>query len=239
MNFLKMCIIGSALAATASNAANLLTNGDFETGDYTGWAANVQAGSNGALSIAPNNGGTSPISSFPYQLNANGGRFFSITDQRGPGSYSLTQSFTLATSTQVTISFDHFANNSVGTINGGRDFTGPANQNAIVDLLVGGADPFSDAAADLVAVFYGPGADAGATPNPWVSYSTTLTLAAGTYLLRVAETDNRGFFQQGVDNVSVQATVPEPGTWLMLLVGFGTVGTIVRKTRSVRRAVAA
>ena len=228
-------IAAMSMAAVGAHAAtNLLTNGDFETGDYTGWSVNTQAGSNGALQVVANNGGTSPISGFPYAVNAAGGNSFSITDQNGPGSYALTQSFTLASAATVTISFQMFANNqAAGTFNNGRDYTTPVNQNAEVDLLVGGADPFTNAAADIVSTLYGPGADVGSNPNPWTSFSSTLALAAGTYQIRFAETDNQLYFQQGVDNVAV--AVPEPGSTLLMLAGLGAVAAIARRKQRAAR----
>jgi hypothetical protein len=225
------CAIG---LATSAQAGNLLTNGGFETGTYAGWSANVQPGSAGTLTVVPNDGGISPLSGFSYQLNPAGGNFFSITDQSSPGSYSLTQGFTLAKATKVTITFDMFANNQAAeTINNGRDYTGDPNQNAVVDLLWGSADPFTNAAGDIVATLYGPGSDdLTSNPNPWTSYSTTLFLAAGNYLIRFAETDNQNFFQQGVDNVSVTAGVPEAATWALMLGGFGMVGSTLRRSRT-------
>jgi len=223
-----------SLTALASHAAgNLIVNGDFETGSYAGWNSNVQSSSSGGLNVVANGAGNSPISGFAYQANAAGGHFFSITDQTGPGSYSLTQSFTLASAGTVHISFDMFANDQAGVIfANGRDFNTSPNQNAEVDILTGSADAFTNASSDIVSVLYGPGADNLANnPNPWTSYSDDLSLAAGTYQIRFAETDNQGFFQQGVDNVSVTAAsaVPEPGSWTLLLAGLAAVGTLARR----------
>ena len=235
----RMLLTAVALAVTTIAAggaqANLIVNGDFETGGYTGWSTNVEAGSNGNLFVVANNGGSSPVSGFNYALNGAGGNFFSITDQGGQGSYSLTQSFTLATASKVTISFDLFANNQVGVdFNNGRDYNTSPNQNAEADLLVGGADPFTNAAGDIVSVLYGPGSD-GAGANPWKSYSSTLNLAAGTYQIRFAETDNQFFFQNGVDNVSITTGgVPEPATWALMLVGLGGLGAAARSARHKR-----
>ncbi len=225
----------TALGAHAS--ANLLTNGNFETGNYTGWSVNTQSGSNGSLQVVANNGGNSPISGFAYASNANGGNWFSITDQSGPGSYSLTQSFTLATASTVTISFDLFANNQSGVdINNGRDYTAGGDQNAEVDLLLGGANAFTNASADIVSTLYGPGSNTVGNPSPWSSFSSTLALAAGTYQLRFAETDNQSFFQEGVDNVSVTtAAVPEPGSMALMLAGLGAVATIARRKQRASR----
>jgi hypothetical protein len=191
----------AALAASvvpAHAGVNLLTNGNFETGDFTGWTTNVQANSSGGLFVVPNNGGSSPLSGHPYALNPAGGNYFAITDQTGPGSYSLTQSFTLSTAATVTVSFDLFANDQAGVIYNtpsNRDYTVAPNENAEVDILTGGADPFTDSTG-IVATLYGPGADClTCNPNPWTSYSDTLSLPAGTYQIRFAETDNQLFFQ--------------------------------------------
>ena len=140
------------IAATGANA-NLLKNGDFETGTYAGWTTSVETGSNGNLTVVPNNGGNAPISGLPYAFNSNGGNFFSITNQTGQGSYALTQSFTIsAGSGPISYSFDMFANNQAGVNSAnGRDFNVFPNQNAVADIILGSADPFTNAASDIVA----------------------------------------------------------------------------------------
>jgi hypothetical protein len=228
------------LAATGASAGELIVNGGFETGDYTGWTTNVQGGSNGNLQIIANVTGTSPISGSAFLGNPGGGNFFSITDQSGPGSYSLTQSFTLASAQTVRISFQMFANDQSGTIfANGRDYSTSPNQNAVVDILLGTADPFTNAAADIISTLYGPGADTAGNPNPFTSYSTLLSLAAGTYQIRFGETDNQLFFQQGVDNVSVSNAVPEPMSWALMITGLGVVGGAMRRRRSAPETLAA
>jgi hypothetical protein len=223
----------AAMAGANAQAKQLIVNGGFETGDYTGWSANVEPGSDGTLTVVPYSAGVSPISGFPFQNNPAGGTFFSITDQSGPGSYSLTQSFTLASASTVKVSFQMFANDQAGVIvDNGRDYNTFPNENAEVDILTGSADPFTNSASDIVSVLYGPGADSlSGNPNPWTSYSDTLSLAAGTYQIRFAETDNQGFFQQGVDNVSITTSVPEPASWALMLLGVGAVGVALRSGR--------
>jgi len=56
---------------------------------------------------------------------------------------------------------------------------------------------------------------------PWITYSGSLSMAPGTYQIRFAETDNVLFFQQGVDNASINlGAVPEPSTWAMMILAF-------------------
>jgi hypothetical protein len=127
-----------------------------------------------------------------------------------------------------------FANNQAGTdFNNGRDFsTAVLSQNAVADIILGSADPFTDTASDIVASLYGPGSD-GLGSNPWITYSASLSLAPGTYQIRFAETDNVLFFQQGVDNVSINlGAVPEPSAWAMLLIGFAGVGFMAYRRKS-------
>jgi hypothetical protein len=219
----------SMAAATGVQAGERLANGGFETGDFSGWAANVQAGSSGDLSVVANVNGNAPFSGIGYLANPGGGNFIALSDQTGPGSYSLVQAFT-TTGGLTKISFDLFANNYDGAPIDGRDYTGDPVQNVLVDILKAGADPFTTNAADVIATLYGPGADDPATnPNAFNHYLTSLSLASGTYQIRFAETDNQSFFNMGVDNVSVLAGVPEPTAWAMMIVGLFGCGAMLRR----------
>ena len=52
----------------------------------------------------------------------------------------------------------------------------------------------------------------------------------GTFQLRFAEVDNQGNFNQGVDNVSILTTVPEPSTLALLGIGaFAVIGYVWRR----------
>lgn len=233
MNTLSRVLSAAILmagVATGAQAQQLITNGGFETGSFAGWNANVQGGSNGSLYIN-GNGNNTPYSGFSAATNPTGGNYYAITDQGGPGSYSLTQGFTLATATTVHISFDYFANNQAGAYyQNGRDSNTSPNQNALVDILFGGSDPFSENGGDVAASLL-TATTLGV--NDWSSWSGDVTLGAGSYLIRFAETDNQGFFQLGVDNVSViGGAVPEPASWAMMLGGFGLVGGALRRRRA-------
>ena len=229
-NLLITGIIGAC--AMPAMAANLLTNGGFESGSLAGWTQAIAPSSNGTGGVYAN-GANAPISGQSTALNAGGGNFVYLTGQGGPGAYEIRQSFTLASAQTVTIKFDHFANNYGGQVfdgNGLDPFAGPAVQFALVDLIAASTGAFST--AGQIQSFYS-GADGGTNPNPWTSYSFNVSLAAGSYAIRFAQADNQLFFTQGVDNVFVGGAVPEPASWAMLIAGFGLVGASARRRRVV------
>jgi hypothetical protein len=232
--------IAAMSGSLVANAGQLLVNGDFETGDFSGWTVTDQADGSGSWYIS-SPGAVSPISGYATAANPAGGSSYAVTDQTGPGAHVLTQSFTVAPGTSsVVFSFQMFANDQSGAgpvvDPSGLDFTTGGtfapNQHARVDLLSGSAGAF-DTGAGVLANFY-LGIDPGPTPNPYTNYSfdiTALVAAGGTFQVRFGEVDNLLFFQHGVDNVSVDATngVPEPGS--LALLGLGLAGLGIARRR--------
>jgi hypothetical protein len=230
-------LIGFATPSFALTT-ELITNGGFETGDFAGWSTGEQPSSNGAISVA--SGTSSPVSGFPTAGPATG-NFYSVTDQNGPGSYYLLQSFTLPSAFQdLNLSFDMFVNDwsGVGPLCSDLNYSGQPNQCARVDILTSTATPFSTFPADILASLY-VGVDPQASnPNPYTSYSFDYSSAlaglvgGNTYQLRFAQVDNQSFFNQGVDNVSLVVTtdtqqVPGP----LPLLGVGAAFGYSRKLR--------
>jgi len=198
--------------ACCANAAptELIANGDFETGDFTGWTVTNLAGGTGNWFVdAP--GTTTPVSN-QVTLASGGsgsfGRWYAVTDQGGPGTHSLTQSFT-----------------------GLLDHTGGPIQFATVDILSAGASPF-DMGAGVLANFY-LGVDPKPNPNPFTGYSfdiTSIVGAGGTFQIRFGEVDNLLFHNQGIDNVSILAQpIPAPGAILLGSIGMGFVSWLRRR----------
>ncbi|HEX4135864.1 MAG TPA: PEP-CTERM sorting domain-containing protein [Bryobacteraceae bacterium] len=225
-----------ALATVAQADIQLLTNGGFETGDFTGWNAQAAPGSGGAWAVSSTT--LAPISG---ELTAGpaSGSFYAVTGQAGPGAYALTQSFTVAPgATDVVLSFDLFANDFAGTIiPGPLNYTDSDVQFATADLLTGTADPFSTAPADVIQNFYTGADNTDGGPAPYTHYSFDITnwvVAGDTYQIRFGDADNLSFFSEGVDNVSVvettgAAATPEPSYYLLILLGIG--GMIAWKRR--------
>jgi hypothetical protein len=206
-----MLLMGAGLAH-----AGLITNGGFETGDFTGWTVTDQGGGSGSFFIQAGTG--SPLNGFGVVAPA-GGSFAAMTDQEGPGAHSLMQSFTVDPGAVVTLSFDLFRSNQAGQYftPDSLDYTVNPNQQARVDILTNGAGPFDLDAAVLDNVFQTQSGDP-TVDGSYIHYSFDITSAVGaggTYQLRFAETDNQLFFNLGVDNVDIEET-PEPGTWILL-----------------------
>ena len=204
--------IAFSMAALTSARANLLVNGDFETGTYAGWNVFDQAGGSGTWFL-DTPGTTSPLAGFATAPNGAGGNFYAVTDQTGPGCHVLLQSFTLASGGLVNLSWQMFVNSQDGSFNpGDLNYNTVPSEYGRVDLLTGAAAPFSTAGVDVLNTFYAGNDPQGSNPNPYAPYSFNVNLPAGTYQIRFAEVDNQSFFNMGVDNVSVNE-VPEPAGW--------------------------
>ncbi len=222
-----------------ARGAELISNGGFEAG-LAGWTVTNLAGSDGTWFAMPV--GRTPISDYPTVGPATG-LLYALSDQNSPGTHALTQAFLVPFgSTSVILSYDMFVNDQSGLgpiVNpAGLDHTAGPNQHARVDLLTGLAAPF-DTGAGVLANFY-LGTYAGVFPHPYIGYLfdiTALVVPGEVYQIRFAEVDNQFFFNQGVDNVSIAATVvPEPSTVLSFTAGLAGLLGIARSWPARRRA---
>jgi PEP-CTERM motif len=194
MNYLKKVAATVALAtATLSvpaTAAELVTNGGFETGTFAGWVQGGNLGSTGVNGPSANTG--------------NFGAFLGPVGSIG----TLTQVLNTVVGTDYDISFDLLQN-------GGRP--------SLFKVFFDGTEIYSTTS--------------GTQPSTYTSFNgftETATSSLTTLLIQFRQDPNFYF----LDNVSVQGlagAVPEPGSWALMIVGFGAVGSAMR-SRSRRRS---
>ena len=193
-------------------SAELLINGDFELGTLAGWQPE-NLGNGTFLASAP--GADTPLGRRVTAGNPAGGIHYAVSDGINSGTHALEQAFQIpATASDVTLSFEMFVNDHSGAgpliDPSGLDHTGGPNQHARVDLLAAGTAAFDTGTGVLAGLYLG--VDPGPLPNTYVSYRfdlLALVTAGITYELRFAEVDNQFFQNQGVDNVSVVASLME------------------------------
>lgn len=210
-------------ALASLKAAPLIVNGGFESG-FAGWNRADQLGSDGTFVLQT--GTLSPVNGDPVPAPPQGATA-AMTDAGAPGSHVLYQDFVAAGSNAL-LTFELFLGNRADryATPATLDFSTPTlDQQARVDILRVGADPFSVATADILMTLYRT-----QVGDPLVNGYFTVTSDIGalvaartgeTLRLRFAEVDNVGPFQLGVDNVRIEAgpeTVPEPASMLLAVI---------------------
>lgn len=223
-----LVLLSVGVGQVKADWVQLITNGGFESGDFTGWTETNQAGGSGSWYLSSST--YSPLSGYQTPGPASGG-FYAMTDQTGPGSHVLTQTFTVVAGSSVTLSFDMFSNDHDGgpySPGGSNDlnYTVSPNEHARVDILTASASPF-DITSGVVDNLYDSASIVSSGTNPWVHYSfdiTSAVAAGGTFQIRFAEVDNQSYLQQGIDNVSILEQTPSsvaPAPPNLFLLGIG------------------
>ncbi len=196
-----MATIAAVTVMALAVPAQAMTNGGFETGDFSGWTVADQAGGSGSWFVY--SGTTTPINGFTIAAPPQG-TFAAVTDQTGGGSHVLYRIVRVPPNARL--SFFVYYENRVPTFCSPPtlDFTTPCNQQYRIDLLRSSANPFSVAPADVLRTLFAT------QPGDPVSLAPTLQrfnlskLAGQRVMLRVAETDNQFFFNASVDRVTLR-----------------------------------
>ena len=204
-------ILACAVSATAH--ASAFVNGDFETGDFTGWTVTSVRGD---AWFVIGNGGSTPLNRnhLLTPFLAGGGAFNAEADQSlGGGTHQLSQTLNL-TGGAYTFSFDARA----------------YDQSTARDPFDFGALPYQQYSVRL------DGAEVviNITNHDWQHFSLDLTLAGGAHTFTFYEHDEQGVLNAGLDNVSLTggtpiAAAPEPAAWALMMTGFGLAGAGLRR----------
>lgn len=225
-----VAIVG-ALALTVPAGAAEVGNGSFETGDFTDWTVQQNAGSAGDWFVY--SGATSPTNGFDVEAPPCE-TYAAITDQSSPSSQVLYQDLELEADQTHTLAMQlYYADRSdeevmeqeeypAGEV-AADEFVNPVpdsldqdggfeNQQYRVEIIDPGADPFTVDPEDIWLEIFRTEPGDPATMS-WTTFGDIdLSAWAGeTVRLRFAEVDNLGYFNAGVDCVEVTST-PIPTT---------------------------
>lgn len=193
---------------SSAMAGQVIQNGGFETGTFSGWTTSSTGGSSNAFYIS--SATTAPMSGYATP-GAETGVFYALASQTGPGSQTLSQSFTKVAGGKYILSYDMFVNSHAAF--------DANNQFSRVDLLSG--------STVLRNLFLGAPSE---TDYKHYSFDISNTIsAAGTYQLRFLSLQNNFFQEQGVDNVSLISEVPEPVS--LGLMGIGLLGLALSRRK--------
>jgi len=189
------------------NLAGVVHNGNFETGDFTGWNT-VDRGSGQWLVYK---GGTVPISGITVPAPPEG-VFAASTDQGGPGTHILFQDITLGPQPQPLSFILYYQNRAGRFVNPpSLDFTGAENQQYRVDIMNPAAPVDSVAPGDVLANLFQTTLVSPPIMTPTLMTFDLSAFAGQTVRLRFAEVDNLFFFEAAVDDVRL-GSVPVGGS---------------------------
>ena len=214
------CAAGLAVAGQASAAVNLLANGSFETGDFTGWSyVGVTPSGFPAVVIPYNSPSGYPNGAFGEPIPPDDSASASPDAVGDNAAYFVADGANEVLSQTVfldaglyTIGFSVYVPFNGFNNSGDASFTGTV---AGVNLANFNVD--------------------GSTPGEWVHFAGVANIAvAGNYL--TSFTYNSGPAPAGdfvVDRAYIVAgnAIPEPGTWALMLLGFGGAGAALRASR--------
>jgi hypothetical protein len=202
----------AVLAAPATASAATVVNGDFETGNLSGWqVVNNPPSPEESGSWLTYTGTAGPFEGFAVIPPPPAGNYAATTDQGGPGSHILYQDLTLEPYYTHSLSLLAYYGSAAPLVTPSPNtlsFETVENQQYRIDVMKPTAPVDSVAAGDTLATVFatnnGDPQQLGST-----SFTADLTPFAGqTVRLRFAEVDNEGFFNAAVDSVAIQSTPP-------------------------------
>lgn len=221
MKIISLLATAAALAvAGPAMAANLINNGNFETGNFDGWAFTNTGGGSLPVVIQYGQNGSYPTGAHGESVPSgpNGGAYGLYLSSDTARPHALSQLVNLVAGQTYALSFDFYVPQN-----------GYDNANdATLGFTIGGVQ-----AGDI----FRTGSADGVQPGVWNTFSTSWTsLVDGNVALSLnfnglglAAGDYAADFV--VDNVAMTA-VPEPTTWALMIGGFGLAGMQLRRRKT-------
>ncbi len=197
-----------AMALPAAAAANLVVNGDFETGTLSGWHVRSEPPESGSWFAYT--GTADPIELSPSVPPPPQGEFAAIASQSGPGTHILYQDVALGAGPHELSLIAYYESFtpiiSPETLS---SFEEP-NQQYRIDVLRAGAPLTTVNPADILATLLHTEEGDPESLEPETLTADLSAYAGQTVRLRMAEVDNESPFHSGVDAVSISGSAPPP-----------------------------
>jgi hypothetical protein len=215
----------SVFTTTAHASVQLITNGDFATGNFSGWTTFVTT--NGTLGPAPlpavssfdvTGGGASNAAHFEV---GQPGTNYEYNVQRGGG---LRQSFSTTAAGVIDFSADIASMGGPYSANGAGGLFTVSLNGVVLDTY-----DFGSIAQNGV-------------ERSTLNFSTLVGIGVQNLEILVTRPNTSFLVGQYIDNISATETVaavPEPSTWAMIILGFAGVGYMTYRRRNQAAALAA
>jgi hypothetical protein len=191
--------IALAAMSVAVGSAATVTNGDFESGNLSGWTATDDGGGNGGWSATAS--GTSTCSG---STNAPDGSYAGLWDMSFISWGILTQDVTVPAGGVLSVNYA-YANNGGGWVQDGTDAfdLGASNQWIRIDVISSTAARDTLDPADILATIFDSQTGSPALSQGWVTGTASLAAFAGqTVTFRVATANDQGCLPVWVDDLT-------------------------------------
>jgi hypothetical protein len=205
---LSGCLAGltvavALLAAPGGAGAAIVNNGDFETGNLSGWQVSTTDPGEGWFAYT---GTSSPLNDFSIPAPPQGNHA-AITDEEGEGLHVLYQDMTLPPGGSVNqLSLFVYYDTAAPIVSpNSLDPMGGANQQYRIDVMKPSAPIDSVAAGDALLTVFRTLAGDPQSLGPTVKTADLTAFAGQTIRLRLAEVDNQFFFNAGADAISINS----------------------------------
>ena len=182
-------------------ASELVVNGSFETGNFTGWNVAVQPGSTGDWLVY--SGTTAPISEFTIPAPPEG-HYAAVCDQFDVTSAVLYQDVTIPKG-RTALGYTYYYRNLNGSFDNPPtlDIIVIPNQQVRIDIMDPASAPFSVSPSDVLLNLLETPPGSPINVNPTMANFDISEFAGRTIRIRFADADNQFFLTFGVDGVSI------------------------------------